>query len=199
MGTVNAVEGAAKYEQEAGKLTDQAAHREKEEVRVMKQQAHDETAETESMTKFPAATKAGKEALRKVADEVVRNSKETSKLMKQEGNSFADSGSLMAQARETEAQADSLKQRLPHPSTEQRLCVDLPGVQLKTIRGVSGGNRAETSDELCKQTCTGKEKCKQLVFSKEGGCHISEEATMEVVSFSDSFSSSYCGLIKEKD
>merc|ERR1712050_628047 len=76
------------------------------------------------------ATPGGKEALRSVAEDVLRGSKATRSKVATIRAGIASPAELHRQGKETMSLAKSLDAKLVNETAKHRICVDLPGVQL---------------------------------------------------------------------
>jgi len=85
-----------------------------------------------------------------------------------------------------------------------RLCVDLPGVWLGSSSLLSlhriVGHSNITTPQSCTLWCQEHATCKQCAFSFENKtCELFGEATVQPIAFRQTYNSSYCGKIAEKE
>jgi hypothetical protein len=85
---------------------------------------------------------------------------------------------------------------------KRRICVDLPGMRLQAPKERAFarivGDDFTASHEECKAKCRRHVGCKQALFSPARGCHLSEQASTQVMAYTDIFNSSYCGVAEEQ-
>jgi hypothetical protein len=108
------------------------------------------------------------------------------------------------EAKQSKKAAIAREDQMLEQAADRRLCVHLPGVQLKVAGEESGFPRMVGRDptgthEECAEKCQKQAGCKQALFSWEGGCHLMTGNTDQVQEFLPEYNSSYCGALSEKD
>merc|ERR1712045_1028509 len=153
---------------------------------------------------LPHATDMGKKAI----EEVIGKDRQAAKAMlKLAGDTRNSVKGNIPQEKSAEKRAKGLrsqvaarvKEAAQDIPPEPRVCVDLPGVRLKIDEDADLKEDGTTSHKMCTASCHKQVGCKESVFSKEHGCRLSREQTIEAVSYEDSYLSSYCGLRSKKE
>lgn len=156
-----------------------------------------------------AATKAKK--LRKEALHELQEAKDWDKKATDERKKAKDTENSakmsIDMARDEQKNEIQASEKALQDTYDRRLCVDLPGVRLAGSvpqRFPETFVKADTdTPESCTVWCRKHEACKQAGFDHGAPpgerCDMFTEATAKPRDFEDSFNSSYCGVMSEKD